>query len=90
LELLFGKKKKHTITLPVTAGTGTTPVLRDLLKYVELNLIQERPELFMLKDTVRPGILVLINEVDWELEGGADYPLKANDTIVFISTLHGG
>jgi hypothetical protein len=39
LELLFGKKKKHAITLPVSADA--TPVLRDLLKYVELNLIQE-------------------------------------------------
>lgn len=38
----------------------------------------------------RPGILVLINDTDWELEGEGDYVLKDGDEIVFISTLHGG
>jgi hypothetical protein len=38
----------------------------------------------------RPGILVLINDTDWELEGGLSYVVQNNDTIVFISTLHGG
>jgi molybdopterin converting factor small subunit len=38
----------------------------------------------------RPGILVLINDTDWELEDGIEYTLKDGDTIVFISTLHGG
>lgn len=51
----------------------------------------------------RPGILVLVNDADWELEGGLAYQLCDNDEvrarrlcfaetsqIVFISTLHGG
>jgi hypothetical protein len=38
----------------------------------------------------RPGILVLINDADWELEGEASYALQANDNILFVSTLHGG
>lgn len=38
----------------------------------------------------RPGILVLINDTDWELEGEGDYELKDGDQLVFISTLHGG
>lgn len=38
----------------------------------------------------RPGILVLINDADWELEGELDYELRDRDEIVFISTLHGG
>ena len=38
----------------------------------------------------RPGILVLINDTDWELEGEGGYIVKDNDEIVFISTLHGG
>ena len=41
-------------------------------------------------DTVRPGILVLVNDADWELMGELDYSIQANDRIVFISTLHGG
>lgn len=39
--------------------------------------------------SVRPGILVMINEVDSELEE-PDAVLKNGDNITFISTLHGG
>lgn len=38
----------------------------------------------------RPGILVLINDADWELEGELDYELQDGDEVCFISTLHGG
>lgn len=38
----------------------------------------------------RPGILVLINDADWELEGEEKYELQQGDGIVFVSTLHGG
>jgi len=56
------------------------------------NLLSDkrRPELFAQGDSVRPGILVLVNDSDWELEGELEYELKDKDEIVFISTLHGG
>ncbi|XP_016990924.1 ubiquitin-related modifier 1 homolog isoform X2 [Drosophila rhopaloa] len=54
------------------------------------NILTERPELFLQDDTVRPGILVLINDTDWELLGELDYELQPNDNVLFISTLHGG
>ena len=38
----------------------------------------------------RPGILVIVNGTDWELEGEGDYLLQKDDKILFISTLHGG
>ncbi|XP_027963674.1 ubiquitin-related modifier 1 isoform X1 [Eumetopias jubatus] len=38
----------------------------------------------------RPGILVLVNDADWELLGELDYQLQDRDSILFISTLHGG
>lgn len=41
-------------------------------------------------DDRRPGILVLINDADWELEGEEKYELQQGDDIVFVSTLHGG
>lgn len=44
----------------------------------------------MLIDDRRPGILVLINDADWELEGEASYELQPRDNIIFVSTLHGG
>jgi ubiquitin related modifier 1 len=50
----------------------------------------QRKELFVLEDNVRPGILVLINDADWELEGEENYEIQQGDNIVFVSTLHGG
>lgn len=45
----------------------------------------------MLDDgNVRPGILVLINDADWELEGEGACELNDGDEVVFVSTLHGG
>lgn len=38
----------------------------------------------------RPGILTLINDTDWELEGEEAYELQSGDVIAFTSTLHGG
>lgn len=38
----------------------------------------------------RPGILVLINDADWELEGEESYEIQRGDNILFVSTLHGG
>jgi ubiquitin related modifier 1 len=54
------------------------------------HLLRERPELFMQGDTVRPGILVLINDTDWELEQGLETLCHHNDVVTLISTLHGG
>lgn len=64
--------------------------IRDFLVYMKDNLLRERLDLFMQGDSVRPGILVLVNDTDWELLGELDYELQQNDNISFISTLHGG
>ena len=64
--------------------------IRSLLPWITTNLLQERPELFVQGATVRPGILVLVNDADWELMGELDYQIEKGDKITFISTLHGG
>jgi ubiquitin related modifier 1 len=38
----------------------------------------------------RPGILVLINDADWELSEKEETKLEHKDRLSFISTLHGG
>ncbi|XP_078603668.1 ubiquitin-related modifier 1-like [Branchiostoma floridae x Branchiostoma japonicum] len=86
-ELLFDMVKKHDVSLP---GNSQPWTIKSLLVWIKENLLKERPELFVQGDTVRPGILVLINDVDWELMGELEYQLEENDRIVFISTLHGG
>ena len=86
-ELLFGNVKEHQLTLP---AQNSPWILKDLIKWIKANLLKERPELFVQGETVRPGILVLVNDTDWELLGELKYKIQENDTIVFISTLHGG
>ncbi|KAL0326238.1 UNVERIFIED_CONTAM: Oxysterol-binding protein-related protein 1C [Sesamum radiatum] len=63
--------------------------MKHLLSWVRTNLIKERPEMFMKGDTVRPGVLVLVNDCDWELSGQLETVLEETDVVVFISTLHG-
>ncbi|KAH9915392.1 ubiquitin-related modifier 1 [Fomitopsis serialis] len=71
-------------------GDGRPVDVAYLILWLKDNLLKEREELFVESGTVRPGILVLVNDTDWELEGEGDYQLKDGDEIVFISTLHGG
>ncbi|XP_023289743.1 ubiquitin-related modifier 1 [Orussus abietinus] len=85
-ELLVDKKKVYEVDLPSTQKW----TLRKLIFWIKDNLLKERPELFIQGDTVRPGILVLVNDADWDLLGQGEYELRPNDTVLFISTLHGG
>ena len=39
---------------------------------------------------VAPGIMVLINDVDWELLEEENTQLQEHDIVTFTSTLHGG
>ncbi|EFA86353.1 hypothetical protein PPL_00145 [Heterostelium album PN500] len=85
LEILFSNKKNHQFEL-----SGDSIPLKQLVYWMRDNHVKERPELFVENGTVRPGILVLINDTDWELEGGIDAIIEDGDTVSFISTLHGG
>ncbi|KAG1658689.1 Ubiquitin-related modifier 1 [Nymphon striatum] len=86
-ELLFDGIKKHEVNLPIKENSWT---MKDLIRWTKENLLKSRPELFVQGETVRPGILVLINDADWELMDQLEYKLEDNDCITFISTLHGG
>eukprot|EP00331_Platyophrya_macrostoma_P028867 CAMPEP_0176458872 /NCGR_PEP_ID=MMETSP0127-20121128/32883_1 /TAXON_ID=938130 /ORGANISM="Platyophrya macrostoma, Strain WH" /LENGTH=97 /DNA_ID=CAMNT_0017849587 /DNA_START=32 /DNA_END=325 /DNA_ORIENTATION=- len=86
LELLFDKQK--TIALELEGEKVKN--IHDLIFYMKDNLLKEKPELFITGDSLRPGILVLINDTDWELEGKHEYLIQEKDNICFISTLHGG
>ncbi|KAJ8499886.1 hypothetical protein OPV22_010438 [Ensete ventricosum] len=89
LELLCQSTKIHSVDVKPKPGEDKL-AMRDLLVWVKSNLIKERPEMFMKGDSVRPGVLVLINDCDWELCGSLDTELEEKDNVVFISTLHGG
>lgn len=83
-EYLFGNQTKFSVSLPENSTIQT------LLDYMRQNLLQEREELFYQGNTVRPGVLVLVNDTDWECLGNEETELENNDTVSFISTLHGG
>ncbi|KNA11996.1 hypothetical protein SOVF_129950 [Spinacia oleracea] len=89
LELLCDSKKVHHVNVDLSDGEEKL-TMKGLLSWAKTNLIKERPEMFMKGDTVRPGVLVLVNDCDWELSGHLDTTLEDKDVVVFISTLHGG
>ncbi len=89
-ELLVGMKKKHDIELDGDLISTKPFTIKDLLAWIKTHLLKQRPELFMQDDTIRPGILILVNDSDWDLLGNLKYELQPNDHVTFISTLHGG
>ncbi|BBG93674.1 Ubiquitin related modifier 1, partial [Prunus dulcis] len=89
LELLCNSVKIHNVNVELQNGAEKL-TMKDLLSWIRTNLIKERPEMFMKGDTVRPGVLALVNDCDWELSGQLDTTLEEKDVVVFISTLHGG
>lgn len=72
----------------------TDQLLEDKHMYVGplpviMRALRSRPPRLTVRDS-RPGILVLINDADWELEGEESYQIQPHDNILFVTTLHGG
>ena len=96
LELMFNNKKN--LDLDIVEGTMdqggvvTTKdlLLEDVIEELRKNHLKEKEEMFIQSGTVRPGIIVLVNDTDWELLDSEKYKIESNDTVAFISTLHGG
>lgn len=84
LEDLFNKQRNINVALESNLS------IKQLVFHLKDRYLQIRPELFMSGDTLRPGIIVLVNDTDWELCGKEDYIVQNQDLISFISTLHGG
>ncbi len=85
LELLFDNQKHLAIEVDNARFT-----VNELIEHMRVNCLKEKEEMFVQGGTVRPGIIVMINDTDWELEGQGDYAIQDRDVIAFISTLHGG
>lgn len=88
LDVIVNNQRIHEVTLE---GQNEFTV-RDLVNHIVDKMIANKLDIetFMEDDNIRPGVLTLINNADWELEGDMDYVLEDNDIISFISTLHGG
>ncbi|KAI1663076.1 ubiquitin related modifier 1 [Daldinia decipiens] len=91
LEMLFSDQRRHSISISAANKDGNPATIADLIYHLcEYTMKDARKDLFVLQDHLRPGILVLINDADWELEGEEAYEIQAGDNILFVSTLHGG
>lgn len=89
LDIISNKVREHKLVVPLEEGEAT---MKDLVDHITKALIPDPKDIpvFIDEGTVRPGILVLINDTDWELEGGEDYVIESGDVFTFTSTLHGG
>ncbi|KAI0810615.1 Urm1-domain-containing protein [Xylaria sp. FL0064] len=91
LEMLFSDQRRHVLSVPALDKSNKPVTVAYLIEYLcEHTMRDTRKELFVLDDHLRPGILVLINDADWELEGEEAYEIQNGDNILFVSTLHGG
>lgn len=85
LDASFGNQRKHVIQNDDIKTAG------DLVTLIAATMMEpENTGEFIENGTIRPGILALINDTDWELEGAEEYELENNDVVSFTSTLHGG
>lgn len=89
LDVISSGVREHKVTVPGEEGEVTIKDLIDVITKLVITNPKDIP-VFIEDDTVRPGILVLINDTDWELEEKEDYVLESGDVIAFTSTLHGG
>ncbi|EKJ75644.1 hypothetical protein FPSE_04145 [Fusarium pseudograminearum CS3096] len=91
LEMLFSNKRQHALSIPAAGQDGKPADIAYLIDHLCQNVMDDsRKDLFVLDSHLRPGILVLINDADWELEGEEAYEIQSGDNILFVSTLHGG
>ncbi|CRH00254.1 ubiquitin related modifier, putative [Plasmodium relictum] len=77
-------ERKDVFSDYVTTNNDTKmcKVLVDNTEYSNFNLND--------KAKIKPGIIVLVNEYDWEILDTYSYKIQNNDKICFLSTLHGG
>lgn len=85
MELLFDNKRQIEVTLDDKDFT-----MAQLIDHLKRNYLKEKEEMFVSGSSVRPGIIVLVNDTDWELLDTLNYKIEDKDNVAFISTLHGG
>ncbi|KAK5965666.1 Ubiquitin modifier 1 [Trichostrongylus colubriformis] len=88
-EFLVGNQKRHEVSIPSDEDFVT---VGEVLSYVKDVMLKDcdRRELLIDEGKIRPGVLVLVNDCDWELLGCEQAELHNGDLVTFISTLHGG
>ncbi|KAF7456424.1 Ubiquitin-related modifier 1 [Cryptosporidium felis] len=87
LEILTGNKQDIEIGIDELKSNS----MKHLIHYIQENVILYRRDHFIeTGNKIKPGIIVLVNNCDWEILGSEDYVLCNGDHVTFIMTLHGG
>ncbi|EYC18568.1 hypothetical protein Y032_0027g1591 [Ancylostoma ceylanicum] len=83
-EFLVGNQKEHKVTVPCD---GDSVTVFELIRYVKEVMLKDcnRSDLLVEGGTVRPGVLVLVNECDWELLGCVRF---TSHTTIFICNMY--
>ncbi|KAH3762084.1 ubiquitin related modifier 1 [Pelomyxa schiedti] len=85
LEIVSGIKQDS-----VDVGDGVTNV-GGLITWLVANRLSHCVNQLILNNSLRPGIIVVINDdYEWGLYGKEACPLSDGDSVAFITTLHGG
>ena len=89
---MFDGKKRIDLELTQADGSAASVswTMEKLIDVLKRKHLKEKEEMFVQGTSVRPGIIVLINDTDWELLETTRYVLESGDSVAFISTLHGG
>lgn len=74
LEDLFDKKKNIDVLIEKNEVN-----VEDLIMTLRKDHLKSKPELFVDQGQLKPGILCLINDMDWEIEDKEKTILKDND-----------
>lgn len=85
---MFEGKKR--IDLELAQEDGKQWTMDRLIDELKRKHLKEKEEMFVQGTSVRPGIIVLVNDTDWELLETTKYVIETGDSVAFISTLHGG
>ena len=70
LETYFGNQKEILLMADLADDKFT---IKELIEELRANHMTDKEEMFVQNSTVRPGIIVLVNDTDWELEGQTEY-----------------
>ncbi len=85
---MFEGKKKIDLELETRVDKPWT--LESLIEELKRNHLKEKEEMFVQGSSVRPGIIVLVNDTDWELLETVRYPWLPGTRSPLSLTLHGG
>lgn len=64
--------------------------IKDLISYLYTHYPKCRRTIFKDDLTLTGGILCCINDVDWGLKGEEEAVIENGESVLFLSTLHGG